>query len=44
MHLPAKAMVYNIMQFNEWKSWMQYHCLQNGKELAVGARGKVHVY
>lgn len=40
--LPAKAMVYNMTQFNG-----QYgcsHCLQSGKQLAVGTRGRVHVY
>ena len=40
--LPAKAMVYNMMQFNGNHGCS--HCLQSGKHLAVGVRGKVHVY
>ena len=40
--LPAKAMVYNMLQYNG-----QYgcsHCLQPGKQLCTGPRGSVHIY
>ena len=40
--LPAKAMVYNMIQFNG--KYGCSHCLQSGKQLTVGPRGKVHVY
>lgn len=40
--LPAKAMVYNMTQFNG--KYGCSHCLQSGTQLAVGARGRVHVY
>lgn len=40
--LPAKAMVYNMHQYNG-----QYgcsHCLQSGKQIHTGQRGSVHIY
>ena len=38
----AKAMVYNMMQFNG--NYGCSHCLQSGEALALGVKGKVHVY
>lgn len=40
--LPAKAAVYNMIQFNGNHGCS--HCLQSGKQLKVGVRGKVRVY
>ena len=40
--LPAKAMVYNMTQFNG--NYGCSHCLQSGKQLTVSSRGKVHIY
>ena len=40
--LPAKAMVYNITQFNG--KYGCSHCLQSGKTFRVGQRGNVHIY
>ena len=40
--LPAKAMVYNMNQFNGYYGCS--HCLQSGKSLKTGQRGRVHVY
>lgn len=40
--LPAKAMVYNMIQFNG--NYGCSHCLQSGKTFGVGQRGNVHIY
>ena len=40
--LPAKAMVYNMIQFNG--NYGCSHCLQSGKTFKVGQRGSIHIY
>ena len=40
--LPAKATVYNMIQFNGHFGCT--HCLQSGKQLSVGPKANVHVY
>lgn len=40
--LPAKAMAYNMMQYNG--EYGCSHCLQKGKTFKVGERGSVHIY
>lgn len=40
--LPAKAIVYNMTQFNGYFGCT--HCLQSGKQLSVGSNSTVHVY
>ena len=40
--LPAKAIVYNITQFNGYFGCT--HCLQSGKQLSLGSKSSVHVY
>ena len=40
--LPAKALVYNMTQFNGYFGCT--HCLQSGKQLSVGPRSSVHIY
>ena len=40
--LPAKAMVYNMTQFNG--KYGCSHCLQKGESLETGLKGNVHVY
>ena len=40
--LPAKAMVYNMTQYNGFHGCS--HCLQSGETFKVGQRGKVHIY
>ena len=40
--LPAKAMVYNMTQYNG--KYGCSHCLQSGKQIKVGERGTAHIY
>lgn len=40
--LPAKAIVYNMTQFNG--QFGCTHCLQSGRQLSVGPRASVHIY
>lgn len=40
--LPAKAMVYNMTQFNG--NYGCSHCLQSGKQLTFSVRGEVRIY
>ena len=40
--LPAKAILYNMTQFNGYFGCT--HCLQSGKQLSLGSKSTVHVY
>ena len=40
--LPAKAIVYNMTQFNGYFGCT--HCLQSGKQLTIGPKSSVHIY
>ena len=42
LDLPAKAMVYNMHQYNG--EYGCSHCLQPGEQMQTGRRGSVHIY